>query len=173
MKTYNIVTTKLILKSIKASSKYFKTDLGYSVTTESASEGRTFNKKDEFAYFYNKTFRSSPMLEGNIGNIRIYTEHNILPNKVVFFFKNEDFVFDFEEDVYKQKGVDFLLGKYIKTMETQFADRLRAQEEEQNKQSSEPKKKGDPNKVLTNPGNVTYEDLMAYMEKQRLERLKV
>jgi hypothetical protein len=31
----------------------------------------------------------------------------------------------------------------------------------------EEKPKGDPNKLMNNPGNVTWEDLKAYMETQR------
>ena len=31
----------------------------------------------------------------------------------------------------------------------------------------------DPKKLIQNPGSVSYEDLLAYIEQQRLERLKV
>lgn len=173
MNTYNIVTTKEVLKMIKSSSKYFKLNLGFAVTSESNSSVRTYNKKDEFAYFYNSSFKANLILEGNIGNISIYTDFNIQNNKLVFFYKNENFVFDYEIDVHNQKGADFLLGKYIRTMETDFADKLKAKEEEAKREAQEQKRTGDPNKVFTNPGHVTYEDIVAYMEKQRLERLKV
>ena len=42
----------------------------------------------------------------------------------------------------------------------------KAKENKQNKVA-------DPDKLFKNPGNVSYEDLKAYLEKQRIDRLKV
>ena len=61
------------------------------------------------------------------------------------------------------------MGHLIKRIETEYADKIDNKIEDINIK----KKVGDPNKLLMSPGSATYEDLMAYMEQQRVERLKV
>ncbi len=169
MNSYNIVTNFKINQIIRSSSKYYKVNLGLSSTTESNSADRVYNKKDEFAYFYNTNYKTTILGQGSIGNIKFYTDHYIKEDKIAFYFKNEEFIFDFNFVMVKEKGIDFYLGHLIKTIETEYADRLKKKEEEK-----EIKKTivADPEKVFKNPGAVSYEDLKAYMEKQRLERLK-
>jgi hypothetical protein len=45
---------------------------------------------------------------------------------------------------------------------------FKKQRNEEEKVSVE--KKGDANKILTNPGSISYDDVKAFLEKQRLER---
>ncbi len=169
MISYNIVTNYKINQLIKSSSKYYKINLGLSATTESNSSDRVYNQKDEFAYFYNTTYRTTIMGQGSIGSIKFYTDHYIKEDKIAFYFKNEEFIFDFDFKIVKEKGVDFYLGHLIKTIETQYADRLKKKEEEKEVKKTV---KADAEKIFKNPGAVSYEDLKAYMEKQRVERLK-
>lgn len=170
MNSYNIVTNYQINQIIKASSKYYKVNLGYSITSESNSSDRVYDRKDDFAYFYNTLYKASILGQGSIGNISFYTDHYIKEDKIAFYWKQEEFIFDFEHETVKQKGIDFYLGRLIKTIETEYADRIK---KEQDTKENKSKIVADPNKLFTNPGNVSYEDLKAYMEKQRLDRLKV
>lgn len=168
MESYNIVTNYKINQIIKSSSKYYKVSLGFSSTVESTSSDRVYNQKDDFAYFYNTLYKATILAQGSVGTIRFYTDHYINEDKIAFYFRKEEFIFDFNHQMVKEKGADFYLGHLIKTIETEYADRLKKEQE-----AKEAKKevKADPDKVLKNPGNVTYEDLKAYLEKQRLERM--
>ena len=170
MKSYNIVTNFKINQIIKSSSKYYNVSLGLSATTEN-NDTRVMNQRDEFAYFYNLRYRTTILGQGSIGNIKFYTDHYIKLDQVAFYFNQEEFIFDFDEQMVRDKGIDFYLGHLIKSIETEYADRLRKQEDE--KLRTEKKLVGDAQKVFSNPGAVSYDDLKAYLEKQRLERLKV
>ena len=170
MNTYNIVTNFKIIQMIKSGSKYFKINLGLSSTSESNNSDRLYNKNDEFAYYYNTMYKANVLGQGSIGNIKFYTDHYIKEDKVAFYFKKEEFIFDFDAKLVKEKGIDFYLGHLIKTIETEYSDRLKKREEEKDEKN---KVVANPDKIFKNPGSVTYADLKAYMEKQRLERLKV
>lgn len=169
MNSYNVVTNYKINQLIKNSSKYYKLNLGFSSTIDTNTENREYNKSDEFAYYYNTLYKANILGQGSIGNIMFYTDHYIFEDKIAFYYKKEEFVFDFDHKIFKEKGVDFFLGHILKRIETEYSDRLNKDQEDQNIK----KKVGDADKVLKNPGAATYEDLMAYMEKQRIERLKV
>jgi len=170
MNTYNIVTNYNIILMIKTGSKYFKVNLGLSSTMDTNQANRVYNKNDEFAYFYNTMYRANILGQGSIGNIKFYTDHYIKEDKIAFYFKQEEFIFDLDRAMVKEKGIDFYLGHLIKTIETEYADRLKKREEEKEIKKNTT---ADPDKVLKNPGAVSYEDLKAFMEKQRLERLKI
>ena len=169
MNAYNIVTNYKINQIIKSYSKYYKVILGFSTSAESGAADRIYNQKDEFAYYYNTMYRASVLCQGSIGNIKFYTDHMIKEDKIAFYFKKEEFIFDFDMNMVKEKGIDFYLGHLIKTIETEYADRLqKEQEEKENKL----KKVASPEKLFKNPGAVSYEDLKAYLEQQRNDRLK-
>ncbi len=170
MNTYNIVTNYNIIQMIKSKSKYFKINLGLASTMDSNQLNRTYNQKDEFAYFYNTRYKANILGQGSIGNIKFYTDHYIREDKIAFYFKQEEFIFDLNRTLIKEKGVDFYLGHLIKTIETEYADRLKKKEEEKEIKKDNT---GDADKILKNPGAVSYEDLKAFLEKQRLDRLKI
>lgn len=168
---YNIVTNYKNNQTIKSKSKYFTVNLGLASTKESKSGDRLLNTGDDFAYFYNTKYRTTILGQGNIGNIKFYTDHYITTNQLAFYYDKEEFIFEFDDKMVSEKGVDFYLGHLIKTIETEFEDRIQKEKdiEEEKKNGREV---GDPNKVLVNPGNVKYSDLKAYLDKIRSERLK-
>lgn len=168
MRTFNIVTNYKIYQIFKQKSKYFRTNLGLVSTIEARGGAeRVFNPKDDFAYFYNTTYRTTILGQGNIGDIFIYVDHYIKEDKIAFYYDKEEFIFDFNEAMVVEKGVDFYLGHLIKTIETEHQERILAKERESEKKNEV----GDPDKILVNPGNVKYADLKAYMEKLRVDRL--
>lgn len=169
MNAYNVVTNFRINEIIKSRSKYYKVSLGLAITTEANSGDRTYNKSDEFAFFYNSFYKASILKQGSIGNIKFYTDHYIKEDKIAFYLKEEEFVFDFDQNKVNEKGIDFYLGHLIKTIETEYEERIKKDLEIKERKSNTT---ADPNKVFTNPGNVSYDDLKAYLEKERLERLK-
>ena len=166
---YNIVTNRKINDIFKSKSRYYRVNLGVVSTIESRSGDRTLNTLDNFAFYYNNIYRTTIYGQGNIGNIFIYIDMYIKEDKIAFYFDKEEFIFDFDEKMVNEKGVDFYLGHLIKTIETEHQERLVKKQETIEEQKNEV---GDANRIFDNPGNVKYADLKAYMEKIRLERLK-
>lgn len=166
--TYNIVTNYRINQTFKSKSKYFKVNLGLSSTSESPQGDRFFNTNDNFAYFYNTMYNTTIQGQGSIGNIKFYTDHYIKEDKIAFYFDKEEFIFDFDEKMVNEKGADFYLGHLIKTIELQYDERKIQKKEQEEIQKQQT---GDVSKIMANPGNVSYADLMAYMKQKNADRL--
>ena len=166
---YNIVTNYKINMIFKQKSKYYKLNLGYTATQEANGGERNYNKKDEFAYFYNLRYRTTIQSQGSIGNIRFYTDHYILEPQLAFYFDREEYIFDFDENIVNTKGVDFYLGHLIKTIETE----LKNDEEKKNVMEDVPLNPTDPKLVAFNPGSVKYSDLKAYLDQKNANRLNI
>jgi hypothetical protein len=167
---YNIVTNYQINQVFKSNSKYYRVNLGYASTKENNAGDRIYDEKDSFAFFYNNLYRTTVQGQGQIGNIKFYTDHYIKEEKLAFYFDKEEFIFDFDEKLVKEKGVDFYLGHLIKQIEEEL--RVRTEEDEKKKEE-EKVKKGNADIIFQNPGAVKYEDLKAYMDKKNADRLKI
>lgn len=166
---YNIVTNYKINQIFKSKSKYYRVNLGLASTMPTHTGDRSLNMKDDFAFYYNNLYKTTIMGQGNIGDIKFYTDHYIKEDKVAFYYDREEFIFEFDEKLINEKGVDFYLGSLIKKIEEEHQDRIKKKEEEIEQQKIV---LGDPNKIFANPGNVRYADLKAYLENQRASRLK-
>lgn len=169
MSDYNIVTRYTINQVFKSKSKYFQVNLGYTSTKETNTGDRILNEKDDFAFFYNNLYRTTIQAQGKIGNISFYTDFYINEDKIAFYYNKEEFVFDFDRKMVDEKGVDFYLGHLIKTINEQYQERIKQEEDRKEQQK---KTVGSSDKVFANPGNVTYADLKAYMDRKASERLK-
>ncbi len=144
-------------------------NLGVVSTVESRNGDRVLNTLDNFAYFYNNMYKTTIYGQGNIGDIFIYIDSYIMEDKIAFYYDDEEFIFNFDEKMVNEKGVDFYIGHLIKTIETEYKERVKKEED---KIETQKKEIGDPNMVINNPGNVKYADLKAYLDKIRTERLK-
>jgi hypothetical protein len=78
----------------------------------------------------------------------------------------EEFIFDWNEELFRSKGMDFYVGSILKDVETQYEEKIKNDE----LKKIEEKPKGNADAIFQNPGGVTYEDLQAYLEKKRQER---
>lgn len=165
---YNIVTNFKIINEFKKRSRYFKINLGI-VNTVDKNGNRVLNDKDSFANFYNTLYKTTIFGQGNIGDIRFFLDHYIKEDIMAFYYNEEEFIFDFDLKMIEEKGVDFFIGHIIKKIETEYEDRLKEAEIKK----AEPKKPGDPNKLTQNPGQVTYDDIKAYLDKQNSMRYNV
>jgi hypothetical protein len=176
---YNIVTNYKINQIIKNGSKYYRVSLGHSITLDSLKGDRELNKRDSFAFFYNTLYNANLFGQGIIGDIQFYTDHDINEDVLAFYIDQEEFVHPFDEKLVKEKGIDAFLGFVLKESEFEFNQRkVEKQRVEDEKKSTTnttntTKKVGDATRVLENPGNVTYADLKAYLEKNNSERLKI
>ena len=162
----NIVTNFQIITKIKTS-RHFRTSLGLVATVEKGGN-RTYNEKDGFSAYYNKGYNTIVYAQGKIGDIRFYTDHYIKDPVMAVYFGDqyEEFVFEWDEKMFREKGMDFYIGHILKETETKYEEKIKNDE----LKKLEPKSKGNAEAILANPGAVTYEDLQAYLEKKRQER---
>ena len=161
----NIVTNFQILQEFKKS-QYFKVNLGLIPTVEKNGT-RKFNDNDQFAFNYNNAYNTTIYGQGNIGNIKLYTDHYITdPIFVVYTTDFEEFIFDFDKVMLREKGIDKYLGFIIKATEEQYDERANANA----LRKVEEKPKGNAENIFTNPGNVNYEDLKEYLKNKNKER---
>jgi hypothetical protein len=168
---FNIVTNFDIIREIKSGSKYFKVNLGLSSTINSQKSGnRILNEKDQFAYSYNNQYKTTIYAQGNIGNIRFYTDHYIKDDVLAVYYNLEEFIIPFDRNLVMEKGIDAMIGLVLKTVKDQYQERQDKIEKEK-KAMNENKREGNPDLVHLNPGSVTYEDLKAYIEKKRTGRI--
>jgi hypothetical protein len=162
----NIVTNYKIIGEMKKS-RHFMMSLGFVATIEN-NGARTFNDKDKFSFFYNSQYKTTIYAQGSVGDIRFYTDHYINNDVLAVYTGDtfEEFIFDFDPAVVREKGIDFYLGHILK--ETDLKHQERVEQNELRKMEEKPK--GDAGKIINNPGSVTYEDLKAYLDEQRKSR---
>jgi hypothetical protein len=162
----NIVTNFQIINKVKTSI-HFRTSLGL-VATVDKNGHRKYNDNDSFSAYYNKGYNTIIYAQGKIGDIRFYTDHYIKdPVMAVYYGDNfEEFIFDWNEELFRSKGMDFYVGSILKDVETQYEEKIKNDE----LKKIEEKPKGNADAIFQNPGGVTYEDLQAYLEKKRQER---
>lgn len=168
---FNVVTNFGIINEIKSGSKYFSINLGLAATIESVqSRERVLNSKDDFAFSYNTQYKTTIYAQGNIGNIKFYTDHYIKEDVMAVYYNWEEFVVPYDRNLVKEKGIDAMIGVVLKTVKEQYQTRM-DQAEEKKKATTEAVKKGNADLVNLNPGAVTYEDLKAYMEQKNRNRI--
>ena len=162
----HIVTNFKIINLMKRSG-FFKVNLGLVATVEK-NGSRKYNDKDKFSLFYNTTYATTIYGQGNIGDIKFYTDHYINEEVLAVYYGDnyEEFIFNFDKELIIKKGVDFYMGHIIKEVETRYDEMIKNNE----LKKLEEKPKGDPSKIFNNPGSVTYEDLKAYLEEERKKR---
>jgi hypothetical protein len=164
----NIVGSYQTIAKFKKS-RYFRQNLGLVATVEKNGT-RVYNDKDRFSFFYNNQYKTTIYGQGNVGDIRFYGDHFIKDNTFAVYYGDtfEEFLFKYDYNLDKEKGVDFYLGHILKKVEEEYEERVRKEE----LKKSDPKPEGNAEKIFKNPGNVTYDDLKAYLERKQRERYK-
>ena len=69
---YNMVTNSFVIQEIKKC-RYFKVNLGLASTID-RNGNREFNTNDKFAYYYNSQYKTTIYAQGNVGDIKFYTD---------------------------------------------------------------------------------------------------
>lgn len=159
----NIVTNSGIINLMKQS-RYFRVNLGL-VQSVDKNGTRTYNDADKFSWYYNNKYKTTIYGQGNVGDIRFYTDHYIREQVLAVYFGDnfEEFIFDFDFALFNSKGADGFLGNLLKECEDRYQELIKNNE----LKKIEERKKGEALKLLQNPGQVTWDDLKAYMEEQR------
>ncbi len=165
---YNVVTNTFVIQEVKKC-RYFKINLGLAATMDK-NGNREFNDKDKFSYYYNTQYRTTIYAQGNVGDIKFYTDVFIKDPVMAIYVgtENEEFLIDVDFEMIREKGIDFYLGHILKKVEEEHEERIKANTEKK----AEPKPAGNSEMVTFNPGAVRYEDLKAYLEQQNAQRYK-
>lgn len=150
-------------------SRYWRQSLGLIATVEKNGR-RVMNSSDKFQFFYNTQYRTTIYGQGNVGDIRFYNDYYIKDDTIaVYYGENfEEFIYKYDKDLVKEKGIDFYLGHILKMVEETYEERARKEE----LKKIEPKQEGNPEILIKNPGAVTYADVRAYLDKKNKERYK-
>jgi hypothetical protein len=151
-------------------SKYFRQNLGM-VSTIDKGGRRVLNEKDKFAYHYNSIYKTTIYSQGYVGDIRFYADHYITDDSFALYGDDfQEFIFQLDRNVIREKGIDFYIGSLIKQVEEKYEQI--GKDEEDRKKLEIKEEEGNPELVILNPGSVTYKDLKAYLEKKNKERYK-
>lgn len=157
---YSFVAPKSISDEFKRS-KWFKTNLGRNVTLRDKDQTRfEINPEDTFVKFYFDKYKVLIMSEGAIGTINFYTDYYINGNVVAIYYKDKEFVFEHEPERIKQNGIDDYIGSIIKEIVTKYSDEIEKAEDIKVNTGV------NPDKLYSNPGAVTWEDIVAMKKKQ-------
>jgi hypothetical protein len=163
----NIVSSYQTLQEFKKS-RYFRVSLGLVPTVEK-NGSRVFNDKDRFAKFYNMQYNTTIYGQGNVGDIKFYVDHYIKDSSFAVYTEDlQEFLFQLDPLLIREKGIEFYLGHILKTTEEEYDERVKANE----LKKVEEKPTGVADKVFSNPGNVNYEDLKAYLAEKNKSRYK-
>ena len=151
------------------SSRYFRQNLGL-VTTVESNGRRGMNKNDPFSYFYLTQYKTTIYAQGNVGDIKFYIDHGIKDNTFAIYTGDtfEEFLYTFDYSYIKGKGIDNYLGFLLKDVDLKYEEMVKNNE----LKKLEIQQEGDPEAIFRNPGNVTYADFKAYLEKKQKERYK-
>lgn len=162
----HIVTSLDTINKFKRS-KYFRQNLGLVATVEKNGK-RSYNRNDKFSHYYNTTYKTVIYGQGNIGKIKFYTDHYIKDSTFAVYYNDnfEEFLFTFDDNIFKEKGIDFYLGSILKSVENEYEERVK----ENKLKKIEQEKEGNAEKVLKNPGSVTYADLKEYLKLKQKNR---
>ncbi len=145
-------------------SNFYRVNLGLVATVE-RNGSRSYNDKDKFSWFYNNRYNTTIYGQGNVGDIKFYTDHYINEDVLAVYYGDnlEEFIIDLDEDHINQKGVDSYLGSILKDVHQRYEELKKNNE----LKKLEEIKKGDATKVLNNPGQVSFDDIKAYYEEMR------
>lgn len=165
---YNMVTNSFVIQEIKKC-RYFKVNLGLASTID-RNGNREFNTNDKFAYYYNSQYKTTIYAQGNVGDIKFYTDVFIQEPLLAVYVgpEHEEFIINVDFDLIKEKGIDFYLGHILKKVEDEHEERVKLNVEKK----TEPKPAGNADIIKMNPGAVKYEDLKAFLEQQNAQRYK-
>jgi hypothetical protein len=161
----NIVSSYQTLQEFKKS-RYFRVSLGLVPTVEKNGT-RIYNDQDRFARFYNMQYNTTIYGQGNVGDIKFYVDHYIKDSSFAVYTEDfQEFLFQLEPILIRDKGIEFYLGHILKNTEEEYDERVKANE----LKKIEEKPVGVSDKIFNNPGNVNYEDLKAYLAEKNKSR---
>jgi len=159
---YNIVSNQHINNEIKKSN-YYKTVLGKSLSVK--KNGRRqfrLDEEEKFIKFYMDEYRSVLHRLGKIGRLNFFVDHYLKEDLIIFFYKEKDFVFEHSPALLRSLGINSYLSSFIEKIETEYKDEMEGVGDIKLKDDEEDPKE----KIASNPGSVTYEDIKKYYKNK-------
>jgi hypothetical protein len=101
-----------------------------------------------------------------------YVDHYIMEDVVAIYKDENEFLFNIDLDMIRTKGINSYIGWLIREVDYKVEEMKSSEEGTTEEKSDEVSKKvGDPNKIFNNPGQVTWEDLQAYLRNKNNNRI--
>lgn len=162
---WNITAPLPYINKIKTS-KYFKQDLGKSHMVYDEKKGDRYLREGDFTTWYYNSYRSLAVKSGQIGPLHFYIDYH-LREEIMGFFLDTDltkhqYAIEWEQDLVDKLGIDIWLSEKLKYIDETLANEI---ENENNKDQEE--EVGDANKLLNNPGGVSWKDIEAHFNKKK------
>lgn len=165
---YNIVSTQFINNEFKKS-KYYKTTLGKSLSRKKNGK-REFNldEEEKFIKYYAEEYKALIHRVGKIGKLNFFVDHYLKEDLIIFFYKDKNFAFEHSPAILRSKGVNVYLSSFIEKIETEYKDEIENVDSNGDILSDDGDDggKGDHEKLIKNPGEVTYEDIKKYYKNK-------
>jgi hypothetical protein len=87
------------------------------IATVEKNGKRAFNNQDKFSFSYNTNYNTTILGQGSVGDIKFYVDHFINePIFAVYTDDNEEFIFDIDIKMIREKGIEFYLGFILKLL---------------------------------------------------------
>ncbi len=158
---YNFVAPKFISDEFKKS-RWFKTNLGRNVSLRDKDQTRfEINPEDKFVKYYFDKYKVLIQSEGAIGSLGFFTDYYINGQIVAVYYKDKEFIFEHNKQHLLNNGIDDYIGSIIKEIEVKYI------QEVENADDIKINTNVDPDKLITNPGSVTWADILAMKQKQK------
>lgn len=167
---YFVVSSYKTINYIKSSSRYYKTNLGFSVSIDMGDD-KVVSDKDRFAFAWQGSKGNPIFSSGEIGNVHFYVDHSQKEPHLICVHNFEEFIFELDTIYIKEKGMDSFIGKMIKQVDEKFKT-----PENENSSSTLPNTpevlpQGNSEKLFKNPGQVRYEDVQEYLRSKNLRKI--
>ena len=163
---YKIVSGRSVISQLKMS-KYFKVDLGKSFMGNSKGELKAdLSRQEEFDKFYHNKYNTKIFKTGSIGKIEMYIDNNLYDD-IVLFYEDHDFSFKHNTKIMREGGIEKYIGSMIKEIETNYLLKIQADKKAEEELTADQKIHIAQNKIKTNPGAVTYDDIKEILKRKK------
>lgn len=168
---WNIIGPKLYIDQI-SKSKYFQKKLGRSLTLEKNNErflrmDEDDNTREIFTTWYYNNFKALIFKAGEIGPLYFYIDHFLKKEVMGFFMENESdkhqYLVEWSQEEVNSNGIDIWLSEKLKEI-----DETLDYHKNENEKEINTIKEGNANKLLSNPGGVTWEDIKKYKQNKNI-----
>jgi len=167
---YFVVSSYKTINYIKSSSRYYKTNLGFSVSID-VGDDKVVSDKDRFAFAWQGSKGNPIFSSGEIGNVHFYVDHSQKDPHLICVHNFEEFIFELDTIYIKEKGMDSFIGKMIKQVDEKFKTPEDENSSSPSQNTPEVLLQGNSEKLFKNPGQVRYEDVQEYLRSKNLRRI--
>lgn len=158
--SWNIVVNDFFIQKYVSNSKYFKKDLGKSLTIEKNNERKI--RQNEFTSWYYNANKTLIYKKGSLGIIDFYCDYSYSTEiKMGIFLSdnpNKNFVFGVPDKI---ENFDKWLGDILVNIEQEISE-----DSNKGKFVKLEDKKGNADTLKNNPGAVTWRDIVEYKKRQ-------